>query len=1283
MEEDKTDCSTFSVPGAMSDMTILSTPLPQAASTATKSRSLIGDDDLCQQARDFYAEVEAFCNPSSSGGLSATQKQELMQISEKHMKTDPGQALKLTDEGFNSNNIFRVPTVPNLSKNNKAITLKQTDSKTKKRNIPRSSDSNVANKSSLKLLSTQHTVTSPGKELVTDNKNIKSPKQCSTPTVTPSTRKVHSYLDDTPAKLPAKYQSTKDLTSIGDERMSIASSANSSLGVIPSELLCDAQREPLVDINQDLSIRLAEKLNLNTSLLKDGLDISALASERYREKLAAKYESKENQHSGRISSDYWTLHGYSSDNCDSKNNTAKRLSSLSSKSDGETDLNKSRSSSRRSLKPLSEINSNSTSPRLTSNSRSERFSLGSNPFGSYTNVSVNSEDFQFTEDASQRLNRDERQFSIASARSLSGIYGDANTSVNVGGEKLSISGFLRSGSGPLGSLGTGDGVGDSQRPQFGMISTSPEKTGKPRPIMPPPDVDEEPVRDTPWLPHSLVEQYSNIHGDEADTSVPSLSYIGELLEKLQHGANHKEVLDQLMGSQTKAQTKPNESIKPKPNRISSIVEGDNSFCQGVEGNLSFSTRDNSALQYSNFDTPMNESGAMSVCNVTDFEGDEDACVCVMTPQSMDFDVFNELSHPAEYSFSKACYVDGQRKDSAAYVHFPVPKMILYPGQRKTLTINIAALIGGVIKIKIEVTRKNPLTQARECSNVFGKIIAEIPKVSLLTKHKGEMIPNPECQHNGKYQHTIVMKNEGRSTVPLKLTVTKVTHEEVLFHFGGREKQTVTVMVDPGQIVRQPVLCEIPPIFAHLEPADTIIPVEGTVEFLLATTDLYQLNPVAPVTLVATLRPYFFGAPATLAVPSDLPLYNNSDQPVVLRTSSAFGYTVQPSSFTVPSNQTFVVHVDTAETRNPLRCGELTLHTVFPPDMQSHFTIKLQEDRRTSHSSNNSLATPHSSRAASPTSPGSSSSLATPVGELKVACSHKQLVWGGCHLHQKVFKTFCIKNMGRHREKLRLTVMDNAKCFKIVSDEETLQSEIKLSLQPMDNREIKLAVLATVQGPLWGHLTISRICRAVDKNVLPLYAFGGKPTVNISQGVFEVDSRQYLFLDEKSLESSIALSNSGDSSAFFRITEATFKSSAGLSICPQEGVLQAGQTATIRVGLLVTAQRLEYLLRQTTRSVSVAQLSIHLGDESTRQRLLRTRGLYGVLSTRVSQLSCIPSKPIPDLDKLDVSATGAEDLWEEDTNEWAVGVLINRKALEALRLDTSVDFVDLSTTMSKH
>jgi len=1068
-----------------------------------------------------------------------------------------------------------------------------------------------------------------------------------------------------------KYTSSRDLAYHQNDRFSAASSANSSLGLISSEVLDEASRVPLVD---DLSFRLAQNLDLDPSLLKDGMDLSTLAGERYKEKVASKCEDKENR-SSRSSSDYWTIHGYASDNSDSKNNTAKRISALSEGS-GRSSKSPRKSPYSRQSRPLSEINSTTPRFRPTSNQGSGRFSLGSDPFADYSKISVNSDDFQSNEDTSQRLLRDEREFSLASTRSLSGIYDSANISVNVNGEKLSMYSFLRSGSGPLGSLGTGSG--DCESPQFGMLATSPEKKGRPRAIHPPPQekptfvLDEEPVRDTPWAPHSLVEQYSSIHsnGDatEADVSGPSMSYINDMLDQMRKGANPKELYHRFPASLSESKNK--QDSHSKPNKITSFVEGDDdSFCQGIGVEHNSMAEEKSGLLNPDSQVSLDE----SFCNVTDFEGDEDACVCVMTPQAMDFDIFNDLNEPVEYSFAKACYVNGDRKDNAVYVHFPSSKLMLNPDQKQTVTIHIAALVEGAIKVRIEVTRRNPLTQARERSIVYGKIVAEIPKLILRTNRKVEMMPNLDCRYEGKYQHTIELINKGRSTVPLKLILTKTADDDVEFNFGEKEKKEVVVMVEPGQVMRQLVQCETPPVFAHLQPPDSVFPVVATVTFRLASTDVYQLYPVDPITVVAPLKPYFFGAPPTMVVPGLLKLYNSCEQPAVFTAKASTRFTVHPQSFTIPAQKTFLVTVNTEGTGNPRRNGELYLMVGYPMGKTSRYIIHLREDLH--NTSSNSLDTPHSSRATSPISPSHS----VPVEDLKVACSMMQLVWGGCRLHHRVVKSFCIKNMGRQREKLRLTTSDP--CFKIVCEEDSLKPEFKLSLQPMENREIKVAVLATVAGPQWGLLTICRIGRGQDKNVLPLYAFGGKPQVSLTHGVFEVETNKFLFLDEKSLQGSFAMSNSGDNTAFFRVSEANSKSSAGLSISPQQCVLAPGHTSTIQVGLSINAKRIEYLLRQTAPSVCVAQLSVRWGDESTRQRLLRTRGLAGVLAERVSQLSCLPSQPIADLDKLDMSANDAEALWEEDTDEWAIGVFIKRTALEALALDTSEDFVDLATTMT--
>lgn len=70
----------------------------------------------------------------------------------------------------------------------------------------------------------------------------------------------------------------------------------------------------------------------------------------------------------------------------------------------------------------------------------------------------------------------------------------------------------------------------------------------------------------------------------------------------------------------------------------------------------------------------------------DFEGDKEECVCVMIPESMDFDIFNDFASPQRYSISKACYVDGHRQDNAALIYLRVTELILQPGEQQVVNV---------------------------------------------------------------------------------------------------------------------------------------------------------------------------------------------------------------------------------------------------------------------------------------------------------------------------------------------------------------------------------------------------------------------------------------------------------------------------------------------------------------------------------------------------------------------------------------------------------------------
>ncbi|XP_046687037.1 uncharacterized protein LOC124372671, partial [Homalodisca vitripennis] len=778
-------------------------------------------------------------------------------------------------------------------------------------------------------------------------------------------------------------------------------------------------------------------------------------------------------------------------------------------------------------------------------------------------VSIASDMFDTGEDAETRLRKDEAawrgELGRDSIRSLSGIYGDGDISIRTQGEKLSISSFLRSGSGPLGCLEKAE---DAQRPTFGLPVVSPQKKPKARPILPPPEdkltfcVDQVPTKDTtvevekdPWNVESLVEQFSMVHGDrESDVSVPSLSCIGELLSEMKEGLTPKDIMDRLMNASKKVSSKARNNKSQlltssvinldstslshcgdhqKLKTIPSFVDGEKSFCRGYESDRS--TRYSSsfcsrlsldegppAMALRNGPVPnvetitINDSVDPSVCNITDFGGEEEeAYVCVLTPESMDFDIFNDFNREQHYTINKACYVDGQRRDAAALIHIPVSRMTLQPGEKRVVSVTVAALIGETIKIKVEVTRFDPVTQEREVNNVFGKIVAEIPKISLL--HPLSVDMKPVADERLKYQGMMVLRNNGRSVVPVKLSLVQLSHLEVDMFFLDREKTTsVTYRLEPGQTLKQVINCLTPPIFECSRTTGQTL-VNAQVQVTLATSAQVQLPPITATTFTARLSPNFFCVPASLTMTADSPLpcqvYNSGTQVYSFQATATSGFTVQPCIFTAQPQQT-VTLVITFLGRT-FKKGILTLNA---SELQSKssgkfYTIQLQGTGSCSTSSSVS-GTPQNSRPTSPISPCNSIA----EGGLQLACTHKQLVWGGCHLQQRVVKSCSLKNLNSQREKLRLSLSDPHNCFKILTEKKTVECEMLVSLQPMENCQVSVVMLAANPGPKWGHLTISRFNQPQDKKVLLLYGFGGKAHVNIEGVMTDPEQHMWLYLD---------------------------------------------------------------------------------------------------------------------------------------------------------------------------
>ncbi|KAG8279733.1 centrosome cycle, partial [Homalodisca vitripennis] len=398
------------------------------------------------------------------------------------------------------------------------------------------------------------------------------------------------------------------------------------------------------------------------------------------------------------------------------------------------------------------------------------------------------------------------------------------------------------------------------------------------------------------------------------------------------------------------------------------------------------------------------------------------------------------------------------------------------------------------------------------ASVMGRAAAlgvGVQRISLL--HPLSVDMKPVADERLKYQGMMVLRNNGRSVVPVKLSLVQLSHLEVDMFFLDREKTTsVTYRLEPGQTLKQVINCLTPPIFECSRTTGQTL-VNAQVQVTLATSAQVQLPPITATTFTARLSPNFFCVPASLTMTADSPLpcqvYNSGTQVYSFQATATSGFTVQPCIFTAQPQQTVTLMITFLG--RTFKKGILTLNA---SELQSKssgkfYTIQLQGTGSCSTSSSVS-GTPQNSRPTSPISPCNSIA----EGGLQLACTHKQLVWGGCHLQQRVVKSCSLKNLNSQREKLRLSLSDPHNCFKILTEKKTVECEMLVSLQPMENCQVSVVMLAANPGPKWGHLTISRFNQPQDKKVLLLYRFGGKTHVNIEGVMTDPEQHMWLYLD---------------------------------------------------------------------------------------------------------------------------------------------------------------------------
>uniref|UniRef100_A0A1B6DKN0 Abnormal spindle-like microcephaly-associated protein ASH domain-containing protein n=1 Tax=Clastoptera arizonana TaxID=38151 RepID=A0A1B6DKN0_9HEMI len=663
------------------------------------------------------------------------------------------------------------------------------------------------------------------------------------------------------------------------------------------------------------------------------------------------------------------------------------------------------------------------------------------------------------------------------------------------------------------------------------------------------------------------------------------------------------------------------------------------------------------------------------------ETDLEMHVCVATVASMDFDIINKTENEQLCTFKHNLYVKGEISNDAAVVLIANEEVVLDKYSSMTISVTLIPLVAEAITLKLDVVRKDTVTEHVIVDTVTGVVVGEYPNISL----SNDSTINFDVLHEGCTTHRFFkLHNFGKSSVPVTLKISKKSIENNAFSFNGRDN--IDIMINPGEGIKQKIDCRAGDV-------EIVTDITAAIEVSLTVfVDFIKLPNLLSIPLKCTVVPCRLLIDQSELIlqtgtKSVLPVKNCTQVNMKTSVIPPVGVVVQPSTLLLQPGQKSSISVsfDQKNTRGILRLGSSVSIQVLPNGKMYEIPV-ISKPLVLSVSDSTPGSTPASSRAPSPMSP--TSSVASADGNMQLECTHKTLVWASYPLHSKTQKTCMLRNRSVHKEKLLISSSNS--CFKLLKDQKKLEDQIQLSLQPMENTTLTVVMMPTQAGACTSLLSIQRINSSLEKKLIPLFGYGGKAKL-IPEGVSrDPDQRMWLYLDDNTLTTSFVLKNVGDAPAFIKITQGI--QSTGISISPPECLIQPGTDVKIEISLITTNDRLEYLLSQPGDSaVSVTKLILTLGDESTRHRLNRLHrklmssennmDMDNVWKARLAVLNGLFSdQDMEEVRALRDPLSSLDTLWLEGIHEWNIGVLVERRALETMRLDHSIEYLDLGNTM---
>ncbi|KAL7303129.1 hypothetical protein TKK_0004340 [Trichogramma kaykai] len=254
------------------------------------------------------------------------------------------------------------------------------------------------------------------------------------------------------------------------------------------------------------------------------------------------------------------------------------------------------------------------------------------------------------------------------------------------------------------------------------------------------------------------------------------------------------------------------------------------------------------------------------------------------------------------------------------------------------------------------------------------------------------------------------------------------------------------------------------------------------------------------------------------------------------------------------------------------------------------------------------------------SPGSTLSgnavAGTPV---PIRSTHTALVWGSVRTGKSDMKQFTIRNDSNSKIKLLVTIKADGQNFKFCKDRQTVATSMSLSLQGMESKTLSVLFTPSIARAAAGKIIFTHYSAIHGRReaqglmkVVQLYGYGGYGKLIISEAVKDTSGEMWLSLGKLNSDdihrAKIKLDNFGDLKCFAKVKlkrKAIHpSSSSSWQISPTEILLDSRETQWIT--LEYRPKRDDLVNIHQTGVIHVGTLVITHGDEPTR---LRIRRLY--------------------------------------------------------------------------